>query len=100
MYKRFVTLFFVVFSLSACSSSNDFMPSPDMTGEDIFNAVCVECHQPEGDAIMSVGAFMRDKDKITNKVLQGSMMMPSFPNIQGEPAQKLAEYVLNNSKVK
>lgn len=87
-------------ALSGCSRSNDFTPTPEMSGEDIFKAACTECHQPVGGHVMEVGAFMKDADLIANKVLQGSMMMPSFPNIQGESAKKLAEYVVNNSKTK
>jgi hypothetical protein len=28
------------------------------------------------------------------------MSMPAFPNIKGEPAQRLAEFILANSKTK
>ena len=88
-----------VLLLAACSRSNDFLPTAEMTGEDIFKNACIECHQPEGGAVMILSAEMKDVDAISNKVLTGSMAMPAFPNIQGEPAKKLSEYVLANSKV-
>jgi len=86
--------------LSACAGSNDFSPNPGMTGKEIFAQTCVECHSPVGDYVMEISADMKDADLIANKVLGGGMMMPSFPNIQGESAQALAKYVAENSKLK
>jgi cytochrome c551 len=43
---------------------------------------------------------MANKDAIIKKVQTGSMGMTAFPNIQGEPADRLAEYVLVNSRTK
>lgn len=87
-------------TLTACSGSNDFSPTPEMSGKDIFEKTCVECHAPVGEFVMAISADMRDADKIANKVLSGSMMMPSFPNIQGASAKVLSEYVLENSTQK
>lgn len=93
---------FIIISvfIIGCSGSNDFTPKPDMSGKEIFAAVCTECHKPIGESIMEISADMKDADKITNQVLSGSLTMPSFPNIQGESAIKLAKYVVENSKVK
>lgn len=41
-----------------------------------------------------------NKDAIIKKFQSGSMRMPAFKNIQGEAADRLAEYVLTNSEVK
>ena len=49
---------------------------------------------------MEISADMKDVDKVANQVLSGSLTMPSFPNIQGESARKLAKYVVENSKTK
>ncbi|MCC2680804.1 MAG: Cytochrome c, class [Nitrosospira multiformis] len=49
---------------------------------------------------MILSEKMANKDAIIQKVQKGSMGMTAFPNIQGEPAQRLAEYVLANSKTK
>jgi len=43
---------------------------------------------------------MANKEAITQKIAKGSMSMPAFPNIKGEPAQRLAEFILANSKTK
>ena len=93
-------LFASVLMLSGCSGKNDFTPSANTTGKEIFAQVCTECHAPVGSHIMEISAEMKDVDKIANKVLTGSFMMPAFPNIQGESASALAEYVLENSKTK
>jgi cytochrome c551 len=41
-----------------------------------------------------------NKDAIIKKFQSGSMRMPAFKNIQGESADRLAEYILTNSEVK
>ena len=99
MLKRGLLLSGIALMLGGCSGSNDFMPTPEMSGEEIFNAACKECHSPKSGYVMLLSQDMNSTALITNQVLSGSMTMPSFPNLQGEPAQKLAEYVLANSKV-
>ena len=89
----------LIVSLSGCSRSNDFTATPDMSGEDIFKAACVECHSPKMGHVMLLNKDMNDADLIANQVLTGSLSMPAFPNLQGEPAKKLAEYILANSQV-
>ena len=85
---------------TACTRSNDFSPKPEMSGKEIFDVTCTECHSPVGEYLMELDADMKDADRIANHVLTGSMAMPAFPNIQGESAKKLSEYVLKNSKFK
>ncbi|PXX09039.1 hypothetical protein C8R27_1401 [Nitrosomonas ureae] len=43
---------------------------------------------------------MANKEAIVKKFQSGSMRMPAFKNIQGEAADRLAEYILTNSEVK
>ena len=98
--SRHICMWVVVFVLlTACTRSDDFSPTPEMSGEDIFKAACAECHSPKGAFVMLLSKDMNDADLIANQVLTGSMTMPAFPNLQGEPAKKLADYVLANSKV-
>ena len=99
MMKSAATLAILLIFLTGCTQSNDFTPTPEMSGEDIFKAACAECHSPKGDFVMLLSEGMGDSDLIANQVLSGSMTMPAFPNLQGEPAKKLADYVLANSKV-
>ena len=49
---------------------------------------------------MALSSSMATKDAIIQKVQKGSMGMPAFPNIKDESAQRLAEFVLANSKRK
>ncbi|MDH5258723.1 MAG: cytochrome c [Gammaproteobacteria bacterium] len=100
MLKNTIYLSMIALLTTACSGSNKFSPAPEMSGKEIFASACVECHKPVGESVMEISADMKDADKIANQVLGGSLMMPSFPNIQGESARKLAKYVVENSKTK
>jgi len=100
MLKNALYLTTIALITTACSGSNDFSPAPEMSGKEIFANACVKCHEPVGENLMEIGADMKDVDKVANQVLGGSLMMPSFPNIQGESARKLAKYVVENSKTK
>jgi hypothetical protein len=88
-------------SLAGCSKTDNYTPAENASGEDIFYASCTKCHKPEsGNTVMTIDAKMANKDAIIQKVQKGSMGMTAFPNIKGEPAQRLAEFVLANSKTK
>ena len=100
MFKNAIFLTMIALLTTACSGSNKFSPTAQMSGKEIFTTACVECHTPVGESVMEISADMKDADKVANQVLSGSLMMPSFPNIQGESAMKLAEYVVENSKIK
>lgn len=100
MLKNAIYLITIALLTTACSGSNEFSPTPEMSGKEIFATACVECHSPVGESVMEISADMKDADKVANQVLSGSFMMPSFPNIQGESARKLAKYVVENSKTK
>jgi cytochrome c551 len=50
--------------------------------------------------VMTLNTATANKDAIIGKIQKGSMGMPAFPNIKGEPAQRLAEFILANSKTK
>ena len=100
MIKNSIYLTMIALLTTACSGSNNFSPTAEMSGKEIFAAACVECHSPVGEKVMEISADMKDVDKVANQVLTGSLTMPSFPNIQGESARKLAKYVVENSKTK
>ena len=100
MKKITLILTFAALGLTGCSRTDPYTPPSDATGEDIFYSNCTKCHKPEAGAVMTLSEKMANKDAIIQKVQKGSMGMPAFPNIQGEPAQRLAEFVLANSKTK
>lgn len=87
-------------TLAGCSKTDTYTPAENASGEDIFYTNCTKCHKPEAGSVMSLSSSMANKDAIIQKVQKGSMGMPAFPNIKGEPAQRLAEFVLANSKPK
>ncbi|ABI58496.1 MULTISPECIES: c-type cytochrome [Nitrosomonas] len=101
--KRTIGLLVVsaVISLTGCAKTDTYTPAENASGEDIFFASCTKCHKPETDGkVMLLSAKMNTKEAIIEKVQKGGMTMTAFPNITGEPAQRLAEFVLTNSKTK
>jgi cytochrome c551 len=87
-------------SLAGCAKTDNYTPPENATGEDIFYTNCTKCHKPESGSVMVLSDKMTNADAIIQKVQKGSMGMTAFPNIKGEPAQRLAEFVLANSKKK
>lgn len=101
--KRTIGLLVVsaVIGLTGCAKTDTYTPAENASGEDIFFANCTKCHKPETDGtVMLLSAKMNTKEAIIEKVQKGGMTMTAFPNITGEPAQRLAEFVLTNSKAK
>ena len=90
-----------LFILVGCGASNDYTPPADASGENIFSSACTECHKPlSANVAMILSEKVASKEAIIKKFQSGSMKMPAFKNIQGEAADRLAEYVLTNSQVK
>ena len=90
-----------LFILAGCGASRDYSPPADASGEKIFSTACTECHKPlSANVAMILSEKVANKDAIIKKFQTGSMRMPAFKNIQGEAADRLAEYVLTNSEVK
>lgn len=48
---------------------------------------------------MALSEKTANKDALIKKFQTGSMRMPAFKNIQGESANRLADYILANSQV-
>ena len=91
----------VLFILAGCGGSKDYSPPADATGEQIFSTACTECHKPlSANVAMILSQKVANKDAIIKKFQGGSMRMPAFKNIQGESADRLAEYILANSETK
>lgn len=87
-------------ALVGCGAGNDYTPPADASGERIFSTACTECHKPlKGDVAMILSEKVANKDALKQKFQKGSMRMPAFPNIQGEAADRLADYLLENSQI-
>ncbi len=98
--KKVTTLLAVsaLLVLVGCGKSNEYTPPADASGEAIFSAACTQCHTPVSqDVAMVLSEGVANKEAIIAKVQSGSMRMPSFTNIQGEAADRLADYVLSHS---
>ncbi|SFM66361.1 c-type cytochrome [Nitrosomonas communis] len=99
-----ITLLFATIgltSLVSCAKTDNYTPPATASGEEIFSLNCTKCHKPNTDgSVLVLDPAMANKDAIIKKVQTGSMGMTAFPNIQGEPADRLAEYVLVNSRTK
>lgn len=90
-----------VIGLTGCAKTDTYTPPANASGEDIFYANCTKCHKPEtGGKVMALSSKMATKEAIIEKVNKGGMTMSAFPNITGEPAQRLAEFILANSRTK
>ncbi|MBK7353361.1 MAG: cytochrome c [Nitrosomonas sp.] len=90
-----------LFIVTGCGGSKDYSPPADASGEQIFSTACTECHKPlSANVAMILSEKVANKDAIIKKFQGGSMRMPAFKNIQGESADRLAEYILTNSEAK
>ena len=98
---NFALTILALFILVGCGTSRDYTPPADASGETIFSTACTECHKPlSANVAMILSEKVANKEAIIKKFQSGSMKMPAFKNIQGEAADRLAEYVLTNSQVK
>lgn len=97
----FVLAVSALFILVGCGASKDYTPPAGASGENIFSTACTECHKPlSANVAMILSEKVANKEAIIKKFQSGSMRMPAFKNIQGEAADRLADYVLANSQVK
>ena len=87
-------------ALAGCSKTDTYTPSDTISGEEIFNLNCTKCHKPEIGAVIRLSSGKTSKEAILKQIQSGSMSMPAFPNIKGEPGERLAKYILENSKPK
>ena len=86
--------------LVGCTKTDTYTPSNTISGEEIFNLNCTKCHKPEIDAVIRLSSDKISKEAILKQIQSGSMSMPAFPNIKGESGERLAKYILENSKPK
>ncbi len=85
-------------TLSGCS--RDYTPTAGATGEDIFKAACMECHEDvEGkdNIFYELASDKRNADYFAKKVSSGSLLMPKFPNITGDHLTAVSQYALEHS---
>ncbi len=90
--------------LSGCSGSKDYTPAAGATGKDIFAQACVGCHtsinETELTTFWEMTAENTNAAYVSAKITQGSMRMPSFPNIKGAELEAITTFVLEHNKSK
>lgn len=87
--------------LAGCS--RDYTPAAGASGEDIFKAACMECHEAiEGkeNIFYELSSDKKNADFIANKISSGSLMMPKFPNITGDNLKAISQYALEHAAEK
>jgi len=95
--KLTVTLLLLVL-LPSCS--RDYTPDISASGEQIYQAACSECHQPDADGmIFKINGKNSNPTYVAHKVKSGSLMMPSFPKMKADDLKKLSAYVLAHSNI-
>ncbi len=100
MKQSYIFAALIIGLATGCSKTSDYSPAAGAKGEDIFRAACVECHKDTAPKIFELKADEATPATIKQRIAEGNMRMPKFPNIQGESLDKLTEYVLANSTKK
>ncbi len=82
--------------LAGCS--REYAPDSQATGEQIFQAACMECHKPGANgSVYTLKAKNANTAYISDKVQGGSLLMPSFPNMKADDLVKISTYALERS---
>ena len=101
MNKLLLTAAASTLVLAACT--NEYTPSEQSNGEEMFKAACISCHKPvEGrdNIYYQLSADKMNQAYIEAKITNGSLMMPKFPNLTGEALQAVSQYALEHSAEK
>jgi len=96
--KQLLIIIGALFILNGCSK--DYSPSEKATGESMYQTACTQCHKKDEKG--KIFAFDSDKanvNYIRERVKNGSLMMPKFPNINDEQLTQLSDYILKNSAI-
>ena len=89
-----------VTSLLVSGCSRDYTPAPGASGEDIFKAACMECHEAiEGkdNIYYELTSDKRTTEFVAEKLASGSLKMPKFPNITGDSLKAISQFVVDHS---
>ena len=98
--KRSVLMMPVVaLAMTGCADVSDFEAIKGMTGEQVYQAACADCHTRESGSYFTLSGELATVEGMSAKIHEGGMVMPSFPGITGAELKALSEYVLANSKV-
>lgn len=83
--------------LTGCIGPDDYTPEEGMSPAEIFSATCQTCHGIKGEGkfgfLFGIAGSEKSMQDIAKKIGEGSMLMPSFPNISAENKLSIAAYV-------
>ncbi|MES9940394.1 MAG: cytochrome c [Candidatus Thiodiazotropha sp. 6PLUC2] len=95
IYITGITL--LALTLTGCSDSNDFKPVAGMDGMDIYANACSSCHGSNGQGkfgfLLKLAGTDDSSEEISEKIINGGHIMPAFPNISQQEAEKVAAYL-------
>lgn len=94
------SLFIIAGLILLVGCSREYAPDSRATGEQIFQAACLECHKPGANgSIYMLKAKNANTAYISEKVRAGSLLMPSFPKLKADDLLKISTYALEHSAV-
>jgi mono/diheme cytochrome c family protein len=86
-------------ALGGCSRSDEYAPAANVNGKAMFEAACASCHEATDGKYFELKAESATPAAIADKITNGGLVMPGFPNIKGEQLEELSKYVISVSKV-
>ncbi len=102
MKKQMLLVAVAAAILSGCAGSKDYTPNAGTSAKEIFTQACVGCHgaisETELTTFWEISAENANAAYVADKLTQGSMMMPSFPNIKGAELEAITAFVLEHNK--
>ena len=102
MKKQILIAAAAVAVLSGCAGSKDYAPAAGTSGKEIFSQACVGCHgaisETELTTFWEISAENANAAYVAEKITQGSLTMPSFPNIKGAELESITQFVLEHNK--
>ena len=96
MFKKMGFIIASTAFLAACSGTNDYTPAAGATGQSMYTASCASCHNGEFHH-WQLTPEEQNADYIKKVISDGTMGMPSFPNIKEAELETLAKFVLENN---
>ena len=96
MYKKMGFIIASSALLAACSGTNDYTPATGATGENMYIAACASCHSGEFFH-WKMTPEEANEEYVKKMITEGTMGMPSFPNIKGDQLEALTQFVLEKN---
>ena len=96
MYKKMGFIMASSALLAACSGTNDYTPATGTTADNMYIAACSSCHSGEFFH-WQMTPEEANAGYVKKMIAEGTMGMPSFPNIKGEQLEVLTQFVLDKN---